>query len=65
HRTIEGLEKQADRAELDMKEAAAAQDYSEVMSVELERKTDRLRALQNAVEAVSVMRDAGASTYEA
>lgn len=65
HRTIEGLEKQADRAELEMKDAAAAQDYSEVMSVELERKTDRLRELQNAIEAVTIMRDAGAACYEA
>jgi hypothetical protein len=65
HRAVEGLEKQADRAELEMKDCVAAQDYSEVMSVELERKTDRLRNLQVAIEAVGVMRDAGAAAYEA
>ncbi|NQY13808.1 MAG: DUF2493 domain-containing protein [Henriciella sp.] len=65
HRTLEGLEKQADRAELEMKNCAAIQDYSEVMSVELERKTERLRNIESAMEAVALMRDAGASAYEA
>ena len=43
HRTIEGLEKQADRAELDMKEAALAQDYSEVKQTDFARCKTRWR----------------------
>lgn len=65
HRLLESLEKSADRVTLEQKQSLSEQDFSEVKSVELERLTDKARLLEAQSEALTVLRDAAADTYQA